>query len=666
MEDDLFAHVVSIRATRPNNRPLRGQSGSEYDRNRRVNTAANVSAGVCVAPVILALVVLLAIELQKQSLERARRLRSRAQSESANTSNGNASDARPTAEEAEPVGASSVSLPSREALAFPPEAVLAGVLFNRRRFFFGRSVGSPQGPCVVAAPQPRCLMVWLGMPARFEDDFEYLAHSDGVTFTWVAHQAGEPWPSNAVRLSADTSPGGRDHWPRVEEFYYGRSPGYSHSSLLAGVVRVSESPKLIVIDNHRVRLFPRYELLVRNSPGYPVERWHQCQDRCNTTEGAVYGGLEGGSPTLVGRAYFDGSFSPCKVVSVGCVLPGGQNLRDLWLNADIVEGPGGRPTVDAQHFLQLCTSRFPQATLSLGWTTRHMASYTWAHVEVMARLLVCGPYRVPRVTFPVRASMLAASMPQLLWLLDVIPGSTLTVWSSTSDTWSTQALVKLRRVLPWSAVYYDLPSDQKQDFDHAKAAVTSSSQHSMHAMAGPLPEWSLGIGYSCQQKALAGKRAVVLAGPGVRIVLPKRWDSLDAKLDMSRSGGLYIGWGKEEKIRLNGACFHLQLTNGRNVTARVWPAPCGSSYSSHSDDDDLKNEAQLRSGRPLVTREWPSSPPTQQTPKEAGPTNSLLFESPGAAVVYDVRIASAVASRATSLSTLLLCLVIALAVVFLH
>ncbi|KAK8769868.1 hypothetical protein V5799_013662 [Amblyomma americanum] len=343
-----------------------------------------------------------------------------------------------------------------------------------------------------------------------------------------------------------------------------------------------------------------------------------------------------------------------------------ENLRDLWLNADIVEGPGGRPTVDAQHFLQLCTSRFPQATLSLGWTTRHMASYTWAHVEVMARLLVCGPYRVPRVTFPVRASMLAASMPQLLWLLDVIPGSTLTVWSSTSDTWSTQALVKLRRVLPWSAVYYDLPSDQKQDFDHAKAAVTSSSQHSMHAMAGPLPEWSLGIGYSCQQKALAGKRAVVLAGPGVRIVLPKRWDSLDAKLDMSRSGGLYIGWGKEEKIRLNGACFHLQLTNGRNVTARVWPAPCGSSYSSHSDDDDLKNEAQLRSGRPLVTREWPSSPPTQQTPKEAGPTNWLLFESPGAAVVYDVRIASAVASRATSLSTLLLCLVIALAVVFLH
>lgn len=343
-----------------------------------------------------------------------------------------------------------------------------------------------------------------------------------------------------------------------------------------------------------------------------------------------------------------------------------ENLNDLWLNADIVEGYGGRPSVDAQHFLQLCTSRFPQATLSLGWTTRPTDPYTWAHVEAMARLLVCGPYRVPRVTFPVRACMLAASMSQLLWLLDVIPGSTLTVWSSTNDPWSTQALVKLRGVLPWSAVYYDLPSPQKQEFDQAKAAVTSSAQQGMHAMDGPLPEWSLGIGYSCQHKALAGKRAVVLAEPGARIVLPKQWDFLDAKLDMTRSESLYVGWGKEDKIKLSGACFHLRLTSGRNVTARVWSTFCHSSSTVHDEDDDHKSDPQLRFGQPLVTREWPSSPPTPRTPKETGPTNSLLFESPGPAVVYDVHIASAVASHATSLTTLSLCLVIALAVVFMH
>lgn len=353
-----------------------------------------------------------------------------------------------------------------------------------------------------------------------------------------------------------------------------------------------------------------------------------------------------------------------------------ENLRDLWLNADIVEGPGGRPDVDAQHFLQLCTSRFPQATLSLGWTTRPMTSYTWAHVEAMARLLVCGPYRVPHVTFPVRASMLAASTPQLLWLLDVIPGSTLTVWSSPRDPWSTKALVKLRNLLPLSAVYYDLPSDQKQDFDRAKAAVSPPSQHNQHVDDGPLPEWSLGIGYSCQHRALAGKRAVVLAGPGARLLLPKKWDLVEAKVDLSRVGSLSLGWGQEtEKVQISGGCFYLTLTNGPNVTAQVWASPCLPTTSSFDEEDHDKKSDTLRSGKPLVTRKWPSSSSSSPSPQTSSatamvtaPANSLLLESPGAAVVYDVRISSsATASRATSLTTLLLsCLVTALAVFLLR
>lgn len=347
-----------------------------------------------------------------------------------------------------------------------------------------------------------------------------------------------------------------------------------------------------------------------------------------------------------------------------------ENLRDLWLNADIVEGPGGKPDVDAQHFLQLCTSRFPQATLSLGWTTRPMTSYTWAHVEAMARLLVCGPYRVPHVTFPVRASMLAASTPQLLWLLDVIPGSTLTVWSSPRDPWSTKALVKLRNLLPLSAVYYDLPSDQKQDFERAKAAIPSSAQHNRHVDDGPLPEWSLGVGYSCQQRALAGKRAVVLAGPGARLVLPKKWDLVEAKVDLTRVGSLSLAWGQDtDNIQINGGCFYVTLTNGPNITAQVWASPCLPTTSSFDEEDHDKKSNLLRSLKPLVTRKWPlsSSSPSPQTSSPtamaAVPPNSLVLESPGAAVVYDVRISSsAAASRATSLTTLLLlCLVTALA-----
>ncbi|KAH9378157.1 hypothetical protein HPB48_007095 [Haemaphysalis longicornis] len=345
------------------------------------------------------------------------------------------------------------------------------------------------------------------------------------------------------------------------------------------------------------------------------------------------------------------------------------NLRDLWLNADIVEGPGGAPNVDAQHFLQLCTSRFPQATLSLGWTTRPMASYTWQHVEAMARTLVCGPYRVPRVTFPVRGSMMAASTPQLLWLLDVIPGSTLTIWSSPSDPWSTKALMRLRNLLPLSAVYYDLPTDQKEDFDRAKSAVASSAKPGHPVDSGMLPDWSLGIGYSCHQRALAGKRAVILAGPGARVLLPKKWDVLEAKLDLTRVGSLTLGWGPEHKVQINGACFYLLLNNGQNVSARVWASPCLPS-SSPLDHDYKEDKAGLvpPTTGPLVSRQWPSAPQTRaSSPKGPPPPNALLFESPGPAVVYDVRITSSSAiSRATSLKLLLPCLLVSFAALILR
>ena len=42
----------------------------------------------------------------------------------------------------------------------------------------------------------------------------------------------------------------------------------------------------------------------------------------------------------------------------------------LWLNADILQGPGGNPhPVDADLFLDLCFQHFPSATLSIGYTT---------------------------------------------------------------------------------------------------------------------------------------------------------------------------------------------------------------------------------------------------------------------------------------------------------
>lgn len=41
----------------------------------------------------------------------------------------------------------------------------------------------------------------------------------------------------------------------------------------------------------------------------------------------------------------------------------------IWLNADILQGPGGRPPIfDADSFIALCRQYFPSAVLSVGWT----------------------------------------------------------------------------------------------------------------------------------------------------------------------------------------------------------------------------------------------------------------------------------------------------------
>jgi hypothetical protein len=41
----------------------------------------------------------------------------------------------------------------------------------------------------------------------------------------------------------------------------------------------------------------------------------------------------------------------------------------LWLNADVIRGPGGRPPIPGEQFVQRCLEHCPSATLSLGWTT---------------------------------------------------------------------------------------------------------------------------------------------------------------------------------------------------------------------------------------------------------------------------------------------------------
>ena len=69
--------------------------------------------------------------------------------------------------------------------------------------------------------------------------------------------------------------------------------------------------------------------------------------------------------------------------------------------------------VDAEAFLGHCTGTFPNATLSLGWTTGATGSYSLEdHLNPMHEMLdkhmITGP-----VTLPLRASLTTPSVPAI-------------------------------------------------------------------------------------------------------------------------------------------------------------------------------------------------------------------------------------------------------------
>ncbi|XP_053277709.1 protein FAM151B isoform X1 [Pleuronectes platessa] len=138
----------------------------------------------------------------------------------------------------------------------------------------------------------------------------------------------------------------------------------------------------------------------------------------------------------------------------------------VWINADILSGPGGRATpLDPHAFLSALTTLPTQAVLSLGWTTGWTAGtdnpgYSWDMVHGIEE--ICRSLKHP-VTFPVRAALLAQSFSQLTWLLQQSDRYSLTVWTSQSDIFSPQDLLPYRKNVDISRIYYDLPDCQRTE-----------------------------------------------------------------------------------------------------------------------------------------------------------------------------------------------------------
>lgn len=151
------------------------------------------------------------------------------------------------------------------------------------------------------------------------------------------------------------------------------------------------------------------------------------------------------------------------------------------------------PPVDAWTFLMLCRTRFPNAIISIGWTTDHETlchkqGYNRDMVDHMASVVKEYSLLQP-LTFPVNGALLKYSiceMQRLLYqvisnfdqvpigLQDIIepslschqqtPNSTLTVWSHQEDPITVDDLLIIRKAFGTHQLFYDMPDSILQPF----------------------------------------------------------------------------------------------------------------------------------------------------------------------------------------------------------
>uniref|UniRef100_A0A1I8Q766 Menorin-like domain-containing protein n=2 Tax=Stomoxys calcitrans TaxID=35570 RepID=A0A1I8Q766_STOCA len=143
----------------------------------------------------------------------------------------------------------------------------------------------------------------------------------------------------------------------------------------------------------------------------------------------------------------------------------------IWLNADIIRGPVNQITtkpVDPDRFFA-GSSLFPQAVLSIGWTTRWFSSenngsYTSQQMDDMLDAIHRNNVTATGqpITFPVRAGIAANSLDALHNLVKSVNStneSTLTLWSSQNDYVDVEKLRQLIFSFGFHRVYLDVPED---------------------------------------------------------------------------------------------------------------------------------------------------------------------------------------------------------------
>ncbi|XP_006879878.1 PREDICTED: protein FAM151A [Elephantulus edwardii] len=152
----------------------------------------------------------------------------------------------------------------------------------------------------------------------------------------------------------------------------------------------------------------------------------------------------------------------------------GKVRRPVWINADILKGPNVPLTLElnATRFLSLINEKYPEVTVSPGWTTYYglfKLPYTRAMLEEMQGLV--GALR-QRVTFPVRAVFVRPAWPHFSWLLDQSERYSLTLWQGANDPIPVEDLLYIRDNTAPHRVYYDIFEPLLSQFKQLAANTT--------------------------------------------------------------------------------------------------------------------------------------------------------------------------------------------------
>ncbi|XP_035384008.1 protein FAM151A [Electrophorus electricus] len=179
--------------------------------------------------------------------------------------------------------------------------------------------------------------------------------------------------------------------------------------------------------------------------------------------------------------------------------------RPVWLNADILHGPNVPnfwPVINATRFFGLIQTKFPDVTISPGWTVLYLpfypnATYTQAMVEKMYDHVRHLPQKI---TFPVLAVMVKNGWPHLSWLLKQSSRFSLTLWQG-SENPTVNDLLFIRDNSNPQRIYYDIYEPVLSQFKEA-AIISGIDKPKFPVVEDSDPELPL---QDCLELILASK-----------------------------------------------------------------------------------------------------------------------------------------------------------------